>query len=596
MRLINTRTLKLEQFGDENVPSYAMYLKILAFCKEAWSHGFGYGWVDTCCINKASSTELAEAISSMFTWYSKAVVCFAYLSDVHIKITSSAFDSLLASSVWFERGWTLQELIAPRDMRFYDRDWICIGTKRHLQGKLADITGIDEGVLGGISPSKCSIAQRMSWAANRKTLRVEDRAYSLIGIFDVSLPMIYGEGDKAFRRLQEEIVKHSDDHSIFAWSIGLPENSRRGQCGLFAPTPKSFAYCQDVVRAGSSSSSKAFTVTNKGLSIELFTIPWSMGTYLALLDCTKICHPAKRLGILLERLSSAGQYARVRCGPTTIVNVDLKTVERREIAPRQRQILIRKSITDSTPNQKYGFWLRDVDVSGIGADELAYAQMWSREHSRPVDETSGFIELPAGHYGTVGAVRFVPKKKLWPYHRLSWIKFGFDDDFNPVCMLGNQKSLRCCFYRNPKFREPSKSFDSDLKARERVLSNKWISQYYEKKCLSKSMETKTFCILKGDKGQIDTEVPFLNIRISIKLAHYPTQAGETDDTQAPWTVWTIDVSQLNPPMTRALRAVEDKVTDERLLWLSFCGLCILFSKPLRDLEEAQSMSEDAPDI
>ncbi|KAL9625300.1 MAG: hypothetical protein Q9160_000702 [Pyrenula sp. 1 TL-2023] len=602
MRLINTRTLSLEHFGEDDVPPYAIlshrwedeeisyeemilasptvrkrrgYLKILAFCRAAWSHGLSHGWVDTCCINKANSTELAEAISSMFAWYSKAAVCFGYLSDIQLKAVPYEYDTLLASSVWFERGWTLQELIAPAEMHFYDRDWALIGTKQQLEGLLAQITGIDKSVLGGASPQKCTIAQRMSWAANRKTSRAEDRAYSLIGIFDVSLPMIYGEGNKAFIRLQEEIIKHSDDHSIFAWSIGLPDDSHHGRCGLLAPSPSSFAYCQDVVRAGSNNSSKAFTVTNKGLSIELPTIPWSMGTYLAILDCSKISHPSKRLAILLERLSSAGQFARVRSGRMTITNVDSQIVMSQKVFyPVYRQMFIRQSITDKPRNEKYGFWLQDLDIHCFGPDELAWARIWSRDLSRPGDKVTGLVELPVSSYGTVGAVRFVPKKKVWPVHRLSWIKFGFDNDFNPICMLGNQNSLDSHFYRIADGHKTSmaiRGYYEDLQERERVLCNKWI--FRESTQRNMGQETQTYCILKWDKGQTEQYVPLLNITISVKLVRYWERVNETEHAQ-PQAVWTIHISRVRHPLIRALSSAKDTALDNRNIsgWMIVLGM------------------------
>jgi hypothetical protein len=170
----------------------------------------------------------------------------------------------MEESEWFERGWTLQELIAPINVSFYNHEWILIGTKDRLLTLLSTTTGVPESVLSGAANlNTCSIAQRMSWAAKRKTERVEDSAYSLMGLFDVSLPMMYGEREKAFLRLQEEIIRKSDDESIFAWSLGLsyPPND---YSGLLAPSPTPFFHCNQVI---GTPGSLGFSIKNVGLSI-----------------------------------------------------------------------------------------------------------------------------------------------------------------------------------------------------------------------------------------------------------------------------------------------------------------------------------------
>jgi len=142
-------------------------------------------------------------------------VCYVILSDVNGNIDGTQ-PQQLGKSRWFTRGWTLQELIAPSNVIFFSNDWEEIGTNISLQASITKITGIPKDVLLEDELEHCSIAQRMSWASKRKTTRVEDIAYCLMGIFGVNMPMLYGEGDKAFFRLQEEIMKISDDHTIFA--------------------------------------------------------------------------------------------------------------------------------------------------------------------------------------------------------------------------------------------------------------------------------------------------------------------------------------------------------------------------------------------
>ncbi|KAI6032537.1 heterokaryon incompatibility protein-domain-containing protein, partial [Pisolithus marmoratus] len=199
------------------------YRKIINSCKQAMKDGYEWLWIDTCCIDKRSSAELSEAINSMYRWYQNAQVCYAYLNDVDeldfpTKRDHSKFDKSNGWPEWFMRGWTLQELIAPKQVQFFNRDWVPIRNKRHLAPVLKEITGIPCKVLrDGLAAKHLSIAQIMSWAATRKTTRVEDRAYSLMGLFGINMPMLYGEGKKAFQRLQLEIIRASSDHSIFAW-------------------------------------------------------------------------------------------------------------------------------------------------------------------------------------------------------------------------------------------------------------------------------------------------------------------------------------------------------------------------------------------
>jgi hypothetical protein len=192
--------------------------KIRECCRFAASLGFKWVWIDTCCIDKTSSAELSEAINSMFQWYSESKVCIAYLADVPDLSDTGERDSAIRTSKWFTRGWTLQELLAPYIVVFVSRSWTWIGTKTTLASLLHLVTGVEIPVLSFQRRlADISVARRMSWAAQRVTTRVEDRSYSLLGIFGVNMPTIYGEGEAAFRRLQEEIIKISPDQTLFAW-------------------------------------------------------------------------------------------------------------------------------------------------------------------------------------------------------------------------------------------------------------------------------------------------------------------------------------------------------------------------------------------
>jgi hypothetical protein len=212
--------------AKKNKPSYGGnkpgYEKIRFCQKQAAADGLEYFWVDTCCIDKRSSAELSEAINSMYRWYHNAAKCYVYLSDVRICNSSQltipsqpVWEPAFQKSRWFTRGWTLQELISPTSVEFFSVDAFTLGDRKSLGPLIHKITGIAENALHG-ALSDFSVDERLSWAANRKTTREEDAAYSLLGLFDVSMPLIYGEGrKKAFARLQKEIRESLDDSSSY---------------------------------------------------------------------------------------------------------------------------------------------------------------------------------------------------------------------------------------------------------------------------------------------------------------------------------------------------------------------------------------------
>jgi hypothetical protein len=210
-------------FGDltEGTNKSKIGYRKLAFCaKQAAQDYLYYFWVDTCCINKSSSTELQEAINSMFQWYQRAEKCYVYLSDVSIGdmvlsdlSSQQTWKAAFRRSRWFTRGWTLQELLAPRLVEFFSADSKLLGDKISLVQEIYDITGISVQVLKGSPLSQFSVDERMLWAEKRETVREEDAAYSLLGIFNVHMSLIYGEGRRnAFIRLQEEIQRSVGDY------------------------------------------------------------------------------------------------------------------------------------------------------------------------------------------------------------------------------------------------------------------------------------------------------------------------------------------------------------------------------------------------
>ncbi|KAL7934994.1 ankyrin repeat-containing domain protein [Trichoderma chlorosporum] len=308
MRLLYTKELdaggfELKEFGQENVPPYAIlshtwaeeevsfqdmtlgrfankkgYDKIRGCCSLARANGYNYAWIDTCCIDKTSSAELSEAINSMYQWYAEADICYGFLADVPSKVAFS-------ESRWFTRGWTLQELIAPETMIFLDEAWKELGTRESLKQEIFKRTGIPISVLSGSSLESVSIAQKMSWAASRQTTRSEDRAYCLMGIFGINMPLLYGEGNRAFMRLQKEIMKVTDDDSIFAW-----KSDSQSHGSLLATSPDAFEQSGNIVRKRTAwlPDSRPLTVSNKGIRLELSYIGVGHhGLGLAILHCAE---------------------------------------------------------------------------------------------------------------------------------------------------------------------------------------------------------------------------------------------------------------------------------------------------------------------
>jgi hypothetical protein len=320
MRLLNTSTLEFKDFFQP--PPYAIlshrwgedevsfndyengnnrdgpgYQKIISCCAFAQSRRRDWVWIDTCCIDKRSSAELSEAINSMWEWYGIAEECYAHLSDVSCSSEGDPFDTVLGTpSAWFSRGWTLQELLAPRTVIFCDTDWKVIGRKNDAE-ILAEITKITSiplrCLVSHFSLNHAPVAQKLSWTSRRVTTRTEDIAYCLLGLVGVNMPLLYGEGEKAFLRLQQEIIRQTDDESIFAWCN--PAAALGQLSGVLAPNIYHFAHSSHVhVIDGYR---KPYAVTNKGLD---FDVP---------------CHKVSKLGVYIVPLNceyrlETGSFAR----------------------------------------------------------------------------------------------------------------------------------------------------------------------------------------------------------------------------------------------------------------------------------------------
>ena len=310
MRLLNARTKRFQEFFDDKIPSYLIlshrwegeevsfqefqqgekktsisYAKIMNFCRIAMGKAVEWVWIDTCCIDKSSSAELTEAINSMCLWYARASFCYAYLSDVKGRLSDNRSQAITEAgprlrnqfreSLWFTRGWTLQELLAPRNVQFFDRDWKYLGDKFKLWREISVATGIEEEYMRFEEVKHASIAKKMSWAANRKTSRIEDMAYCLLGIFDVSMPLLYGEGNKAFQRLQLEVMRVSNDQSIFAWEMPKQWDFSKQSyphSGMLAPTPEWFRESSNInlpPPGAREIGTMPYAMTNKGLQLQI---------------------------------------------------------------------------------------------------------------------------------------------------------------------------------------------------------------------------------------------------------------------------------------------------------------------------------------
>ncbi|KAK4200959.1 putative vegetative incompatibility protein HET-E-1 [Triangularia verruculosa] len=318
MRLLNTSTLQVVEFLSEK-PQYAIlshtwgeeevafhdlsrpdrrtlkgWKKVERCCRLARSEGWGYVWIDTCCINKAASGELGEAINSMFRWYQEAQICYAFLEDVPPRYCSDGksrpANGDVTDSRWFTRGWTLQELLAPPFLAFLDSSWNIIGSRETYTPAITYATKIEQKDFHSLK--SCSIATKFSWAASRQTTRAEDRAYSLMGFLGVYMPLLYGEGRNAFVRLQQELIRQFNDETVLLWTTYqaslfyddpklLARYEAAGRYpgwlirrGLFAESLENFSGATGLIVRQFDKIPRHFGISNAGisLSVELFQL------------------------------------------------------------------------------------------------------------------------------------------------------------------------------------------------------------------------------------------------------------------------------------------------------------------------------------
>ena len=500
MRLINTKTYLIEKFDDpSNAPSsgYAILShtwalkphkeleledirtagtdvakanvvqrepKVRETCKLAQTSALSHAWIDTICIDQNSSSDKSEAINAMYRYYQDAKICFTHLFDVDghgITLTDpnpnqpdtddmKAVRKEFADARWFKRSWTLQELLAPPRLLFYDKNWNLLGSRNDLCNTIAGITRIEPGVLQDAQQIwACSIAKRMSWAAGRETRRPEDKAYSLLGIFGVNMPMIYGEGDRAFIRLQEEIIKISDDHSLFTWSTSEDRNNS----ALLARSPDPFKGCTNITRVLFHTGNYPYSINNRGISMQLSLVCWSTDVYIAPINCIR--QPTQQqsrrqhkeslqLGLFLKRQKEDDRFIRVAFQGKDIYEFPLgESVipdERRNPSAEDRRTVSLHIKRDPGPPNVSSpeAALHTINGFKIGPALLkACGKMpgWELIPNSQWDPTQQIVSFTAGYKPMLD---FKPECP-WARHPLSYLgglrAVYFDNSYNLICSL-----------------------------------------------------------------------------------------------------------------------------------------------------------------
>jgi len=435
MWLLNIDSRELEYFEGNKIPPYAIlshrweheeltfqeikmgmgkkkhgYCKVDMCCRQAREdytrEQLSHVWVDTCCIDKTSSAELSEAINSMFRWYENASMCYAYLSDVMGDAESQSFQE----SLWFTRGWTLQELLAPTFVTFFDREWSILGTKHQLADVVSQITQLPSVAIHHFVPSHWSVAHRMQFAARRQTTRAEDQAYCLLGIFGVNMPLIYGEDTRAFRRLQEEILKSSDDLSILAWQSS-DERSR-----IFAHSPSDFDHGLRLYKIPAFHTSTGASFSARGLSIGLELVPVRHHMYLAPLAA--VDHKGVERYCMLLTQSANGRWIRLHDNSTCL----FKTRPFKPSQYQQRTIMLAHEPVDARSNWDWG--VRPSFTIAV-SPECGVVKHFCRA------EEGGTHDLNV-EACSVGTFHMVYMRSLAAGPQL--LLFGCDIEFRPLCL------------------------------------------------------------------------------------------------------------------------------------------------------------------
>ncbi|BDD58982.1 hypothetical protein MAP00_004217 [Monascus purpureus] len=357
----------------------------IRFCgKTAASHGLDFFWVDTCCIDKSNSTELQEAINSMYRWYRDATRCYVYLSDVSVLNGNESnfsspplWQSAFLASRWFTRGWTLQELLAPTSVEFFSQDGQRIGDKRSLEQQIHKRTGIAIQALNGTPLCEFSVDERFKWAETRKTTREEDWAYSLFGIFDIDMRLSYGEGrEKAVARLKRKIDKnlkqkdayHCPEAPLPAWIVPFEQNRR------FVGRVSELATLEEML--SQDGTVKAAITGLGGVGKTQLALMLVYRTRAKYKDCSVIWMPASNLESLEQAYLNLAKHLN-------IVGCDNKV---------DNKVDIKRLVQDRLSSESTGRWLLVFD----NADDV---DMWTSQREQGSSQLIDY--LPRSPQGSI---------------------------------------------------------------------------------------------------------------------------------------------------------------------------------------------------
>ncbi|KAK5115299.1 hypothetical protein LTR62_001499 [Meristemomyces frigidus] len=434
--------MTLQEFQSAAKTTAKGYQKITAFCSVVVRYSarddtkdIHWCWVDTCCIDKTSSAELSEAVNSMDKWYANAEYCVAHLADV---VRTSAEHSALNTptgkpSEWFSRGWTLQELVFSTKLFFCDASWALIpGVDKRTDTGSALISAVTHIPVDCLKDSQnvhlhC-VASKMSWAAARHITRKEDEAYCLLGLFKINMPLLYGEGKRAFFRLPKEIIDQYEDETIFAWQDMDPMlvppdrlNRRPVAMPILAPHPGWFVYkTRRSTKPVLLDARPPYRLTNRGLEIEACAMalyPYSVADMASWTPAVRLLEDellviqlnccasfeGPRNGIMqdpsvwqpwtiaLRRLFSPDQaaiYVRVLCWATgSTLSSHLKTIVQNDPKVRVR----------SEPRDKYHIVATTEQMDLLARQPGAYDADAYSGHVQTLDEMcNSFASLASG--------------------------------------------------------------------------------------------------------------------------------------------------------------------------------------------------------
>jgi hypothetical protein len=368
------------------------------------------------------------------------VVCYAYLEDVEPSPSNATHNAVpLKSSRWFTRGWTLQELLAPSKVLLYSRRWTRLGTKHSLAAIISDITRIPIHVLEGHSLLSSSVAQKMSWLSTRSTTRVEDMAYCMLGIFDLNIPLLYGEGSKAFFRLQEEIIRVSNDSTIFCWSW-IPEHVPENWTSMLAPSPRLFQYAGDYVEALDLEPPAVYSMTNAGLSIDLPTASTSIYSLVILKVRRTAWCGNLRQAVALYHPHTSTPWRRISFPPNPIPVLSQPWFRKHRLLIQSRPHFPIYSLSGAVANiERHGILLIFDGIDSSGLDVMRLGGEWDAIRGIYFLDAAegqydfGLVSFSIGPSSRTGpdkkcrlSLIFAVESKSWPYRKHARFFYGIE--------------------------------------------------------------------------------------------------------------------------------------------------------------------------